>query len=138
VPPVPKRTEFAVAVDRDGRVAAERGAAVHFGHEWTAEHLMLAALARCSLASLAYHARTDDLWLQASAKASGSVARRADGTWGFVEIRCAVDARLDPDPRDVEGLLGRAERGCFVGASLDPRPLYAWTLNGATARAEPV
>jgi organic hydroperoxide reductase OsmC/OhrA len=137
--PRPKRSEFAVAVDRDGRVAAEGGAAVHFGHEWTAEHLVLAALARCSLAALAYHARRDGLWLQASAKAQGIVTRRPDGVWGFVELECAIDARLDPSPADPGGLLARAERGCFVGTSLEPRPRYAWTVNGepATARAEP-
>jgi organic hydroperoxide reductase OsmC/OhrA len=137
----PKRSEFAVAVDRDGRVAAESGAAVHFGHEWTAEHLLLAALARCSLAALSYHARRDGLWLQASAKAHGLVARRPGGDWGFVELECAIDARLDPAPADPGDLLARAERGCFVGTSLDPQPRYAWTVNGEAsspnARAEP-
>jgi organic hydroperoxide reductase OsmC/OhrA len=139
VPPRPKRTEFAVAVDRDGRVAAERGAPAHLGHEWTAEHLLLAALARCSLAALAYHARRDGLWAQASATAHGVVGRRHDGQWGFVEVECAVDARFDPAPADPEDLLARAERGCFVGTSLEPRPRYAWTVNGepVSARAAP-
>jgi organic hydroperoxide reductase OsmC/OhrA len=136
-----KKSEYAVAVDRDGRVAAEGGAAAPFGHEWTAEHLLLAALARCSLAALAYHARRDGLWLQASATAHGVVERREDGGWGFTEIDCAIDARFDPGPTDPGDLLERAERGCFVGASLDPRPRYEWTVNGepaaATARAEP-
>ena len=134
-----KRTEFAVAVDRDGRAAAEDRPAVHFGHEWTAEHLLLAALARCSVAALAYHARRDGLWLQTSARASGAVARRDDGDWGFVEIACEVDVRLDPAPVDPGGLLARAERGCFVGSSLDPAPRYLWTVNGepVTARAAP-
>jgi organic hydroperoxide reductase OsmC/OhrA len=134
VAPAPKQSEFAVAVDRDGRVAAERGAPIHFGHEWTAEHLLLAALARCTLAALAYHARKDDLWLQASATAHGTVSRREDGSWAFTELACAIDARLDPAPDDPADLLGRAERGCFVGASLDPQPSYRWTVNG---RAEP-
>jgi organic hydroperoxide reductase OsmC/OhrA len=130
---------FAVAVDRDGRVAAQDGAAVHFGHEWTAEHLLLAALARCSLAALSYHARRDGLWLQASARASGAVARRPDGEWGFVELTCEIDVRLDPAPAEPDELAGRAERGCFVGTSLDPSPTYDWTVNGdrVTARAEP-
>ena len=128
-----------MAVDRDGRFSAEGGAAAHFGREWTAEHLLLAALARCSLAALSYHARRDGLWLLASAKAQGVVARRADGDWGFVELACEIDARIDPGPADLGGLLARAERGCFVGASLEPRPRYAWTVNGesTSARAEP-
>ena len=134
-----KKSEYAVAVDRDGRVAAERGPAAHFGHEWTAEHLLLAALARCSLAALAYHARRDGLWVQASASAQGVVGRREDGAWGFTEIDCSVDARFDPAPADPGDLLGRAERGCFVGASLDPSPRYEWTVNGQpfSARAAP-
>jgi organic hydroperoxide reductase OsmC/OhrA len=135
VPPRLKKSEFAIAVDRDGRLAAERGASVHFGHEWTAEHLLLAALARCSLAALSYHARRDGLWVQASAKAHGVVARREDGGWGFTEIDCAVDARFDPVPNDPGDLLARAERGCFVGASLDPRPRYDWRVNGEPAVA---
>ena len=139
MPPRPKRSEFAVAVDRDGRVAAEGGRAVHFGHEWTAEHLVLAALARCSLAALSYHARREGLWLQASAQAQGAVGRRPEGDWGFVEVACVIDVRFDPAPADPGDLLGRAERGCFVGTSLEPRPRYSWTVNGetATARAEP-
>jgi organic hydroperoxide reductase OsmC/OhrA len=136
-----KKSEYTVAVDRDGRVAAERGAPAHFGHEWTSEHLLLAALARCSLAALAYHARRDGLWVQASAGAHGVVERREDGDWGFTEIDCSIDARFDPAPADLGDLLARAERGCFVGASLDPRPRYEWTVNGepapASARAEP-
>jgi organic hydroperoxide reductase OsmC/OhrA len=139
VTPRQKGSEYVVAVDRDGRVAAEGGPAVHFGHEWTAEHLLLAALARCSLAALSYHARRDGLWLQASAKAQGVVARRPDGDWGFVTLECAIDVRLDPTPADSGDLLARAERGCFVGTTLEPRPRYAWTVNGerAIARAEP-
>jgi organic hydroperoxide reductase OsmC/OhrA len=139
VVPEAKRSEFAVTVDRDGRPAAEHSGPAHLGSEWAAEHLLLAALARCSLAALAYHARKEDLRLTASAEARGAVGRREDGGWGFLELECAVDARLDPGPSDPGGLLARAERGCFVGASLDPPPRYVWTLNGepATARAEP-
>ena len=134
-----KRSEFAVAVDREGRAAAEDRRPVHFGPEWTAEHLLLLALARCTLAALAYHARRADVWLQAGADARGTVTRRDDGSWGFVEIEVAVDARLDPAPPDLPELLGRTERGCFVGASLDPGPTYAWRVNGesVSSRAAP-
>lgn len=134
-----KRSEFAVAVDREGRAAVGERPPVHFGPEWTAEHLLLLALARCILTSLAYHARRADVWLQAAAGARGTVTRREDGSWGFVEIEIAVDARLDPAPPDLPELLGRAERGCFVGASLDPRPTYVWRANGKgfNSRAEP-
>ncbi len=134
-----KRSEFAVVVDREGRAAAGERRPVHFGPEWTAEHLLLLALARCILASLGYHARRADVWLQAGADARGTVTRRDDGSWGFVEIELAVDARLDPAPPDLPELLGRVEHGCFVGASLDPRPTYVWRVNGesVSSRGEP-
>lgn len=137
--PEAKRLEFAVAVQRDGRVAAEGRAPAHLPREWTAEHLLLVALARCTLAALSYHCRRVDVWLQASAEAHGTVTRRDDGSWGFVEIEVALDVRIDPAPSDAADLLARAERGCFVGASLDPAPAYSWTMNGekVSSRAAP-
>ena len=126
MPARPKRTEYAVEI-------ASRDPAA-YDPAWTPEDLVLAALARCSLAALAHHAGKDGISVEASATARGAVSRREDGSWGFVEIECAVDARLDPGPADTADLIARAERGCFVGASLDPPPRYAWTVNG---RAEP-
>ena len=126
MPARPKRTEYAVEISGRDPTA--------FDPAWTPEHLVLAALARCSLAALAHHARRDGVSVEASATARGSVSRRDDGSWGFVEIECAVDALLDPEPPDPRELLARAERGCFIGASLEPRPRYAWTVND---RGEP-
>lgn len=127
MPARPKRTEYAVEIGGRDLTA--------FDPAWTPEHLVLAALARCSLAALAHHARKDGISVDASATARGAVSRRDDGSWGFVEIECAVDARLDPQPSDPRDLLARAERGCFIGASLEPRPRYAWTVNGRGAPA---
>ena len=121
----PKRSEYVVEVDGDDPAA--------FDPAWKAEHLVLAALARCSLASLAHHARKDGLSVEADAQARGVVSLRDDGGWGFVEIECAVDAWLDPEPPDPRDLLARAERGCFIGASLDPPPRYIWTINDLRA-----
>lgn len=123
-------------VDREGRVAVEGREAVHIPPEWEAEHLVLAGLARCVLKALAYHARRAEVWVAAGADASGAVTRRDDGSWGFVDIECVVDARLDPVPDDLQALLARAERGCFVGASLRPRPRYAWRVNGSEVDAD--
>jgi organic hydroperoxide reductase OsmC/OhrA len=122
VPARPKRTEYAVEIGGRDPTA--------FDPAWTPEHLVLAALARCSLAALAHHARKDGISVEASAAARGAVSRRVDGSWGFVEIECAVDVRLDPEPSDIHDLLARAERGCFIGASLAPAPNYVWTVNG--------
>ncbi|MBD0329546.1 MAG: OsmC family protein [Thermoleophilia bacterium] len=128
-----KASHYRVAVDRDATCVANGAFPTAFGREWTPEHLVLAALARCVLASLAYHARRDGLALAASADADGTVFQRPDGRWGFVEVACRIHAELDPAPGgdELRALLARAERGCFVGASLDPRPAYGWRVNGA-------
>ena len=133
-----KRSEYAVALDEDGRFAADGGAPATFGDEWTPEHLVLAALADCSLTSLSHHARRSSLEVSASAAATGAVFERDDGSWGFVEIECRIDATLEPEPSadDVRALLARAERGCFVGASLEPRPAYRWRVNGTEVAPE--
>ena len=129
-----KPREYAVAVDRAGRLAAEGSAPIELRDDWTAEHLLLAGLARCTLASLAYHARHAGLDHVARASARGTVARREeDGRHAFVEVECRVEVELDPPPPgdEVEALLIKAERGCFVGASLTAHPKYHWSVNGS-------
>jgi organic hydroperoxide reductase OsmC/OhrA len=128
-----KRKQYAVEVDRAGRAAVDGGRARDLGDEWTPEHLVLAALAKCVLLSLDYHGRRDELNVAATARAAGAVFERADGSWGFVELRSRVEATVEPAPDEeaLSALVARAERGCFVGASFDPRPAYAWTINGA-------
>ncbi|MBA3413102.1 MAG: OsmC family protein [Actinobacteria bacterium] len=119
-------------MDRARRMQAEGLAELALPEQWTPEHLVLAALARCSLASLAFHVRRAELDFVASATASGAVARREDGGWGFVDLECALDVELEPalPQEELSALVARAERGCFVGASLSPRPQYRWQLNG--------
>lgn len=121
-----------MSVDRARRMQAEGLAELALPEEWTPEHLVLAALARCSLASLAFHVRRAELDFVASATASGAVARREDGGWGFAEIECSLEVELEPalHREKLTALVARAERGCFVGASLAPRPRYRWQVNG--------
>ena len=127
-----QRTAYAVTLQRDGRLAAEGDDPVRFDAEWTPEHLLLAALARCSVAALRHHATRHSLDLAGGAFASGTVGRREDGSWGFLELECRPDVELRPEPAPDEllDLLAKAERGCFVGGSLRPSPVYAWTVNG--------
>ena len=101
-----------------------------------AEHLLLAALARCSLHALEYHAGRASVSQSGSASAEGAVDRREDGSWGFVEVTCSIDVTLEPEPPapELAGLLDRAEYGCFIGASLTPKPTYHWRVNGADLR----
>jgi organic hydroperoxide reductase OsmC/OhrA len=105
--------------------------------DWTAEHLLLSGLARCSLASLEYSARRANVEASGTAEADGVVTRRdSDGRFAFVETRVALDVELEPP---LEGdalakLLEHAERGCFIGASLTATPAYEWRVNGELIR----
>jgi organic hydroperoxide reductase OsmC/OhrA len=132
-----KRREYAVALDAAGRLTAEGNSPLELDEPWTPEHLVLAALAVCSVTSLRYHARRANLELTATASASGEVApREEDGRYAFVEIDCRVEAEIEPQPADDEltALLARAERGCFVGASLTATPRYAWIVNSVNVK----
>ncbi len=122
---------FSAAVDRLGRATAEGGAELELAEAWTPEHLLLAGLARCTLASLRYHADRAGIDVLAQAAAEGTVTRRAeDGRYAFVEIECRIEVELEPEPADVAELVAKAERDCFVGASLTAKPRYAWRVNG--------
>jgi len=107
------------------------GYAVFPDEGWTPEHLVLAALARCSLASLRHHAEREGVAATGVAAASGVVTKRdADGRYAFVELQCGLDVELEPDPTDLPALLALAERDCFIGASLTAPVEYEWRVNG--------
>lgn len=128
-----RRLEFAVGMDEDGALFAEAQAELHPSAAWTPEHILLAALARCSFASLAYHAKRAGALADGRVTASGAVTRRTgDGRFAFVEEHVALDVTITPAP-DADALvamLTKAERDCFVGASLVSAPSYAWRVNG--------
>ena len=123
---------FAVSVARDGTATSEKGGSpIPLEDAWTPEHLLLAALARCTLTSLRYHARRDGIEVTGAADATGEVSvRDTDGRYAFVRIKVEVDVTLDPAPPSVRELVAKAERDCFVGASLTAKPRYRWTVNG--------
>lgn len=127
-----KHFEYWINLDEGGNLSAD-GQPLDLGGEVSAEHLLLASLARCSLQSLAYFARQKGLEAHGSAFATGTVTRRAaDDRYGFADIECRMDVRLDGELADdqLKPLLESAEWGCFVGASLDPAPSYKWRING--------
>ena len=85
----PKRLEYSVS-ERSGTPA-------HAEPDWTAEHLLLAGLARCSLSSLEYFAKRVNVEVSGTADADGIVTRRdADGRFAFVETRVALDIQVEP------------------------------------------
>jgi organic hydroperoxide reductase OsmC/OhrA len=130
----PRVLEFDVSVDSDRRSrSALGGPALARDDEWTPEHLVLAALVRCTLASMDHSARKAGLAAVGSGRAHGTVTKRAaDGLYAFVDIESELEIELEPrPPREVvDELVARAERGCFVSNSLTTTPLHHWTVNG--------
>ena len=136
-----KRFEYAVRLDRAGRVSVEGAAPLELEEAWTPDDLLLAALARCTVESLRYHAQRAGADVVAEGSASGVVTKREeDGRYAFVEIDVELEADVDPVPAGVlPDLVAKAERDCFVGATLAVTPRYRWRVNGddVTASAEP-
>lgn len=128
---MPKRFEYAASINREGALCAEDRDRLDPGETWTPEHLVLAALCRCTLSSLRFHAERDGLRATGTASASGVVTKREeDGRYAFVELLCGMDVTVEPAPDVLGDLLARAERDCFVGASLTARVEYEWRVNG--------
>ncbi|TMJ95593.1 MAG: hypothetical protein E6G67_06625 [Actinobacteria bacterium] len=128
-----KRFEHSVTLDRDGRMLADGSGALTTAESWTAEHLVLAGLLRCTLASLEFFAESQGVQARGGGAADGVVTRREDdGRFAFVEIECGLDVELEPRPEDqrLEKLLDSAEWGCFIAASLTVKPRYEWRVNG--------
>lgn len=125
---------YEVAVDRAWTAKSDRGGPPLAEDEaWTPEHLLLAGLVRCSLTSLAYHAKRAGIAVSSGGVVRGAVTRREeDGRYGLVEAELRLEADLDP-PQAAEAardLVAKAERDCFVGASLSVQPRYTWIVNG--------
>jgi organic hydroperoxide reductase OsmC/OhrA len=135
-----KRFEYTTSLDAAGTLYAEDAAPLDTPEGWTSDHLVLAAVVRCSLGSLRYHARRAGLALEGSGRAHGVVTRReSDERFAFVAVEVDLDVRLDPapDPGALRDLVAKAERDCFVGASLTAAPRYAWTVNGSRVAGAP-
>jgi organic hydroperoxide reductase OsmC/OhrA len=122
--------EYAVEVDRGGRMTIPGGAQIERAEGWSPDHLLLAALVRCSIDSLTYHARRTGHDVSASGSAQGTVARReTDGRYALVEADVRIDAQLEPRASASAELAAKAERDCFVGASLNVTPRYEWHVS---------
>ena len=125
---------FSVDLTPAGELRDENGVPLAVPAEWTPEHLLLAALGRCSRASLLYHAKRAELVAHVvSGSTRALVTRReTDGRYAVIEaeVDLAVDIEPEPGPDELADLLAKAERDCFVGASLTVKPLYRWTVNG--------
>jgi organic hydroperoxide reductase OsmC/OhrA len=137
VPAQAKELRYAIDLPAGGGLRSEDGTPLDPPPEWTPEHLLLAALARCSLESLRFHARRGGVDVGgATGSARCLVTRRdEDGRFAVVEaeLELAVELTPEPGPDELADLLAKAKRDCFVGASLRVTPTYRWTVNGAAA-----
>lgn len=134
MPTRPKVLEFEVTVDNRGDAHSNLGGSpLPRAVEWWAEHLVLAGLVRCTLASMAYTARRAGLNATGVGSARGVVTRRdEDGLYAFVDVETTLEVALAPAPeQDVLGeLVTHAEQGCFVSNSLTATPRHRWIVNG--------
>jgi organic hydroperoxide reductase OsmC/OhrA len=125
-----KVLEYAVDVDRAGRMTIPGGGQFVPPEGWSADHLLLAALVRCSIDSLGHHARRAGHEVQASGEAQGKITKNGeDGRYRFVEIDVRIDAQLTPRTNELDDLIAKAERDCFISASLTIKPQYEWHVS---------
>jgi organic hydroperoxide reductase OsmC/OhrA len=97
---------------------------------WSADHLLLAALIRCSIDSLIFHARRAGHEISAGGQARGTITTTTpEERYAFVSIDVRIEAQLSPRAVEPGELTARAERDCFVGASLRVKPAYDWQLS---------
>lgn len=134
MPTHPRVLEFDVTVDRAGDArSALGGSPLPREAEWWAEHVVLAGLVRCTLASMDYAARRAGCNVVSSGSAHGVVTKReADGLYALVEIETILDVQLAPVPEAdaLRELVAKAEHGCFVSNSLTAKPKHRWLVNG--------
>jgi organic hydroperoxide reductase OsmC/OhrA len=125
-----KTLEYAVELDEGGRLTVPGGGQFVTPEGWSADHLLLAALVRCSIDSFAYHARRAGHTVSGTGSAHGTVTKTDDdGRYRFVAIGVRLDVQLTPRASDPAPLVMKAERDCFVGASLTVKPEYAWHVS---------
>jgi organic hydroperoxide reductase OsmC/OhrA len=129
--PITARTfEYAVEVDAGGRMTIPGGGQLVPPEGWSADHLLLAALVRCSIDSLTYHARRAGHTTTASGTAQGTITKTGeDERYRFVQISVEIEGQLQPRATEIEALVTKAERDCFVGASLVVKPEYVWRVS---------
>jgi len=131
-----KELRYAVDLAADGELRDENGVVLDVPAEWSPEHLPLAALVRCSLKSLGFHARRKSVEMHSASGSSRTLVtqRETDDRYALVDtqVELAVELAPEPEPDTLSELLALAERDCFVGSSLTAKPSYRWVVNGRT------
>jgi organic hydroperoxide reductase OsmC/OhrA len=134
VPVRAKELRYAVELTAAGALREENGVVLEPPAEWTPEHLLLAALIRCTLKSLRHHAPRGGIEVRSGAGSARTLVtrRQTDERYTMVETEVELRVELEPEPatRELSDLLELAERDCFIGSSLTVEPCYRWTVNG--------
>ena len=129
-----RELRYAVDLTADGELRDENGLVLDVPTEWSPEHLLLAALVRCSLKSLGFHAGRKGIEVRSASGSSRTLVtqRETDDRYALVETEAelAVEIVPEPEPYALSALLALAERDCFVGSSLTAKPSYRWVVNG--------
>ena len=129
-----RELRYAVDLTTDGELRDENGVVLDVPTEWSPEHLLLAALVRCLLKSLGFHAGRKGVDVRSASGSSRTLVtqRESDDRYALVETETelAVELVPEPEPDTLSALLALAERDCFVGSSLTAKPSYRWVVNG--------
>lgn len=133
MPIVSKELRYAVTFGPDGRYLSEDGTELDVTEGWTSEHLMLAALVRCTIESLHYSAKKARTTVAETSGSARALVRKrdSDGRYAIVRADVNLDVTFDPKPSrpDLADILSWAERGCFIGSSLTAKPIYRWNVS---------
>ena len=129
-----KELRYAVDLTTAGELTDENGVALDAPPEWSPEHLLLAALLRCSVKSLRHHAERRSVNVQSASGSSRTLVtkRETDERYALVEtdLELVVELAPEPEPYALAELLALAEKDCFIGSSLTAKPSYRWIVNG--------
>jgi uncharacterized OsmC-like protein len=135
---VVKELRYGVDLTTGGGLTDENGVGLDVPTGWTPEHLLLAALLRCSVKSLRHHAERQGIDVRSASGSSLTLVtkRETDDRYALVETEAdlAVELAPEPEPAALTELLALAERDCFVGSSLTAKPSYRWVVNGRAVR----
>ena len=129
-----KELRYGVDLTTGGGLTDENGVGLDVPADWTPEHLLLAALIRCSLKSLRHHAERTGVDVRSAFGSSRTLVtkRETDERYALVETEVELAVELEPEsaPDALAELLALAERDCFIGSSLTAKPNYRWVVNG--------
>jgi organic hydroperoxide reductase OsmC/OhrA len=125
-----KELRYAIDLGEDGGLRVEDGTLLEADPAWTPEHLLLAALIRCSLKALGYHAQRAGFGVAGASGSAAAMITRRESDDRYAMVECSVELKVsflpEPGPEELAVLYAKAERDCFIGASLTVTPTYHW------------